>query len=232
MEIIEQTPARLILRMPAQESLLNAIRRSVNEIPVLAIDEVELFKNDSALYDEFLAHRIGLVPIKNEGTITDKTAVELKLVKEGPGTVFSGDLKGDAEVVHANIPLTLLEKGQEVEVIATARTGKGTDHEKYTPGLCFYRHLVLVKSKNAHVMKIVENSRGLVRPEKAKEGMVCDLNEALVDEIERLDPSAVTDADEALVFIESFGQMPAKDILIKALRVLGENLEEFEKAFK
>ena len=33
-------------------SLANAIRRSVLEIPVMAIDEVEIIKNDSALENE------------------------------------------------------------------------------------------------------------------------------------------------------------------------------------
>ena len=60
MEIIQKTAEKLILRMPANESLANAIRRSVSEVPTLAIEEVEIFKNDSALYDEMLAHRLGL----------------------------------------------------------------------------------------------------------------------------------------------------------------------------
>ena len=51
-----------------QINLANAIRRSVLEIPVMAIDEVEIIKNDSALYDENIAHRIGLIPIKTEKT--------------------------------------------------------------------------------------------------------------------------------------------------------------------
>ena len=42
------------------ESLANAIRRSITEIPVLAIDEVEIYKNDSALYDEMLGLRLAV----------------------------------------------------------------------------------------------------------------------------------------------------------------------------
>ena len=45
-------------------SLANAIRRGVLEIPTMAIDEIEIVQNDSALYDEILANRIGLIPIK------------------------------------------------------------------------------------------------------------------------------------------------------------------------
>ena len=60
-------------------SLANAIRRSVLEIPIMAIDEVEIVKNDSALYDEILAHRIGLIPLKTDKSINEKTTGILKL---------------------------------------------------------------------------------------------------------------------------------------------------------
>lgn len=66
MKIIEKTPEKVIMRTDANYSFANAIRRSVEEIYALAINEVEIFKNDSALYDEFLAHRIGLIPLKTE----------------------------------------------------------------------------------------------------------------------------------------------------------------------
>jgi DNA-directed RNA polymerase subunit D len=232
MEIIEQSPERMVMRIEASESLANAMRRSVNEIQVLAIDEVEIFKNDSALYDEFLAHRIGLVPLKMETGMNEKTEIELKLVKTGPGTVYASDFKGGVSVVHPTIPLTLLEKDQEIEVIATARLGKGSDHEKYTPGLCYYRHLYEVSSKNSHVEKLVSQSRGLVKPEKGKDGIVCDLNESIVEEITQLDAQALKQSKEILFIVESFGQLPAKEIVLRALRVLGDNVEAFEKAFK
>ena len=64
MEVVKKTPELLVIRTEANESLANAIRRSVSEVPTLAIDEVEIFKNDSALYDEMLALRLGLVPLK------------------------------------------------------------------------------------------------------------------------------------------------------------------------
>ena len=72
---------KLIIRSEISESLANAIRRSVSEVSTLAISEVEIFKNDSALYDEMLAHRVGLVPIVNEH-VTDKTEIEFKLSKQ------------------------------------------------------------------------------------------------------------------------------------------------------
>lgn len=231
MEIVQSTPEKLVFRMPAQETLANALRRSILEIPLLGIDEVEIYKNDSALYDEMLAHRIGLVPLKNEGSVSAKTEIELKLSKTGPCMVFAGDFEGQGEVVHPKTPLVLLEKDQELELVATARVGRGMDHEKYTPGLCFYRHLTRVNSKNSQVQKIAENASGLIKPEKTKDGWICDLNDSLAEEITRIDPQALYNSDELIVVIESFGQMTAKDIVLKAIRALGENVEAFEKAF-
>lgn len=230
MEIVQNTPERLVVRMPANETLANALRRSITEIPVLAIDEVEIHKNDSALYDEMLAHRIGLVPLKNEGAISEKTEGTLKFSKKGPCTVYAGDLEGDVEPVHPKTPLVLLEKDQEMEFVALARVGRGIEHEKYTPGLGFYRHLSVVSSKNAQVQKLAENAKGFIRSEKVKDGWICDVNESVAEEINRLDSDALHEAEELLFIIESFGQMAAKDIMLKAVRALGENVEAFEKS--
>src|SRR3989344_5359742 len=103
--IISNTPEKLILRLPANEALANAVRRSVSEVPILAIDEVEVYKNDSALYDEVLALRLGLVPLKTEKSMNSKTKIDLKLSKTGPCTVYSSDLQGDAEIVFGKIPI-------------------------------------------------------------------------------------------------------------------------------
>ena len=231
MEVINKSPELLVLRMDANESLANAIRRSVSEVPTLAIDEVEIFKNDSALYDEVLALRLGLIPLKTEKGMTKKTKIELKLSKTGPCTVYSSDLEGNAEVVHSKIPIVLLGEEHKLELVATATLGKGIEHAKFVPGLCYYRHLLEVKSSPA-IDKIVENSKGLMNPEKKGSKWICDLNEAESNEIENIEKEAISQANELLLVIESYGNMDAKDILVKAMESLSENLEEFEKNLK
>lgn len=231
MEVIEKTPEKLILRMEENEPLANAIRRSVAEVPTLAIDEVEIYKNDSALYDEVLAHRLGLVPLKTEKSMTNKTKIDLKLSKTGPCTVYSGELKGAADVIYEKIPITILGEGHKVELLATATLGKGLSHAKYQPGLCYYRHLSEVKS-SPEIDSIVQGSKGLIKPEKKGSKWICDLNGSAEKEIEEKDKSAISNSDEILFIIESFGNMPAKEILIKAIEAIGENLDEFEKELK
>ena len=231
MQILEKSPEKIILRLDSSDSLVNAIRRSVSEISTLAIDEVEIYKNDSALYDEILGHRLGLVPLKTEKGMSEKTKIELKLSKTGPCTVYSGDLKGAADIVHEKIPITLLGEGHKLELLATARLGKGIDHVKYVPGLCYYRHILEVKS-TPETDAIIQKSKSAFKPEKKGSKWLCDLNGAEEKAIEDIDKEAIKDSNELLLIVESYGNMPAKDIIIKAIEALEENLDEFEKALK
>ena len=161
-----------------------------------------------------------------------KTSINLKLKKSGPCTVYSGDLKGGAKVIYSNIPITLLEKGQEIELVATTKLGKGIEHAKHIPGLCYYRYILEVVFGNQQIDKIVQNSKGIIKSEKKGNKWICDLSEADADEILKIDKNAVKDSDEILFFIESWGQLDADVVLKKAINALSANLGEFEKALE
>ena len=232
MAVIIKTPEKMVVRTKISYSIANAIRRSVDEIPAIAIDEVEIFKNDSALYDEVLAHRLGLVVLKTENKMGPKTEIDLKLKKKGPGMVYAESLKGNAKIVYDKTPLTLLENEQEIELVATARFGTGLDHAKYAPGIIYYRNLLEVKSGNVKIDSIVENSKSEFKTEKKGNKWVCDLNESDVDKIKEIDDDAVKEIDEILIFAESFGHLDAEKIFAKSIEVLEENLQDFEKNLK
>ena len=143
--MIEKTPEKITVVSSMNMGLANAIRRCVNEIPILAIDEVDIYKNDSVLYDEIIAHRLGLIPLKNQKMKADQN-IEMKLKvkgKEEVKEVLAKEL-GDL-IVYPEIPIVLIGDGQEVELVARARVGKGIDHAKFSPGMIFYKHLAKIK---------------------------------------------------------------------------------------
>ncbi len=232
MNIILKNPDKLILRTEMNYTLLNSLRRSVEEIQTLAIDDVEIFKNDSALYDEVFAHRLGLIPLKTDSKMNSKTSVELSLKKMGPCTVYSGDFKGDVTIPFKEIPITLLGKEQEIEVIATATMNNGLYHTKHVPGLMYYRNLFEVKSGNVKIDSIVQQQMGDFTPEKTGNKWVCDLSDSQADEIKSLDSESINERKEFLVFIESFGLMEAEKIFLKAAEQFQKNLEMFEVSLK
>lgn len=138
-------------------SFINAIRRICTvEVPTMAIDYVSIFKNDSTLFDEVLAHRLGLVPLEtyiesfvlaSECDCEDdcpSCSVSLILKEKGPKIVYSGDLSSTHEAVkpvYESIPLLKLEEGEEVELEATAKLGLGLEHAKWQPTTtCAYKY--------------------------------------------------------------------------------------------
>jgi len=199
-------------------SLANAIRRSSLEIPVMAIDEIEIHKNDSALYDEIIAHRLGLVPIK-----TDKTAKEqkFKLKAVGPGTVYSTDITPSVET-DCKLPIVILDKDQELEIVADANLGKGINHIKYSPGLIYYKHDI--DSELIDFVSVDEDGKITYDEEDLKERL---LPEEIMSKIKKL-----KEANEIIFEIESWGQLKTKDIFLRAIEALDENLEQLDKELK
>ncbi len=136
--------------------LVNAVRRACfTDVPVMAIDYVEVFENNTVLYDEIIAHRLALVPLTSEealkkykrpeecreGDIGDTNcyAVLRLEVETGPmeeRIVYSGDLETldpDVRPVHDNIPIVVMAPDQRLRLQAYARLGYGKEHAKWMP---------------------------------------------------------------------------------------------------
>jgi len=229
---IEKTEEKLIFNTDINYSLANAIRKSVNEIPVLAIEEVDIYKNDSALYDQIIAHRIGLIPLKNQ-KLKEGQTVELKLRVTG-GEVLAKELKGHAEVVYGNIPIVLLEKEQEIELVARARAGKGKEHAKFIPGLVYYRTLPKIEifkegEKHKELAELYPKLFEFDGKLKIKNAWECDLEQ---DDLKNFRGITITSTNEIIFYIESWGQISPKDIFIDSIKELNNNLSELSKALK
>jgi DNA-directed RNA polymerase subunit D len=236
MKIMDKKNNQITFTAELDESLANAIRRYVDQIPVLAIDEVEISKNDSPLYDETIAHRLGLVPLKMDKGTNEKTVEEITLIAKKDGIVYSEEMKGKVEPVYDRIPITVLKKGQELEILSTARVGKGSQHSKFSPGLMFYRNLIKVKVDKDCPKEIVNScSQKVLGIEAGKVVVIdenkCDMCEACVDMARKMGKNCIElePTGELVITVESFGQISEEEIFKRAIKILKEDLEEVTK---
>jgi len=162
-------------------ALANALRRTaMSQIPVFAIDLLTVYENSSAFFDEYIANRIGLVPISTPDGFTAEDEVIFTLSASGPGTVYSKELKSTTRGVscaNKEIPLTELREKQKLRLEGKARLGTGKEHAKFQAALVSYSH----DAKNK----------------------------------------------EFKFFVESFGQLSAPEIVLKAAQILESKSEEF-----
>lgn len=177
MEIIDKKKNKIKFKAEIDTTIANSIRRYLNEIPILAIDEVEISKNDSALYDEAIAHRLGLIPMQMDGRMTENTTAELELNTKKQGFVYSEELKG-AKIVYDKIPITLLNKNQSLKLKAFAKMGRGREHSKFSPGIMFYQDSEDT-DVNEHELLVIIESWGQISPEDMFEKSIEELKKDL-----------------------------------------------------
>jgi DNA-directed RNA polymerase subunit D len=234
MKLIEENKEKIKFTTNINISLANAIRRSVNEIPILAIEEADVYKNDTALYDEVIAHRLGLIPLKNQKLKSDQK-IELKLKTKGKGEkteVLAKEL-GD-ETVYPEMLITLLEENQEIELVARAGVGIGINHARYSPGIIYYRHLPKISidkegEKQSELAEMYPEVFEFDLKLKVKDATKCDLDE---NDLENFEGINLKMDDTLLMFIESWGQINSREIFVGACKALKENLSEIEKSLK
>jgi DNA-directed RNA polymerase subunit D len=170
----------------ARNSQANALRRmAINHVSCFAIDTVTFYENSSAMFDEYIAHRIGLIPIKTPSSGYSETdEIMFTLEATGPKIVYSNELESkDKEVKVANgaIPIIKLANEQKLRIDCKALLGNGEKHAKFQPGIVTY--------------------------DQEKDGTFS-------------------------FYVESFGQMPPREIIGKALGSIKEELKEIEKEVK
>ncbi|MEM3402301.1 MAG: DNA-directed RNA polymerase subunit D [Candidatus Hadarchaeales archaeon] len=235
----------------------NALRRAMmREVPVMAVDEVEFKKNDSAMYDEIIAHRLAMIPLttplkgyvlpeecKCKERRCPKCSVELRLKAEGPETVVSGSLKtSDPEVkpVSGSIPIVKLLEGQRLELTAVARLGFGKVHAKWEPGIITYKYVPVVeidvKKCDACGRCVEVCPKHVLR--KGEEKIVvenlysCSLCKSCVESCPKEAISVSGDPTRFIFFIESSGTLPPEEIVLRAAEALKGKFEDFAKAVK
>lgn len=230
---------------------VNALRRLfMNEVPVMAIEDVELRKNDSGLYDEIIAHRLGLIPFKTDlktynlpaeckckGKGCARCELKMTLKAKGPITVYAGDIKvNDPKIkpVYPKIPIVKLLEGQQLELEATAVLGIGKVHAKWSPCLAYYKEIVDIKVDKQpdnkeeiteqcpkDIFKVRNDKLELVK-DKVNDCILCNACVDLSSGKIRVNPS-----NSYMIIIESWGQLELKEIVKAAINAYNNQLDEF-----
>ncbi len=152
-KIISNDGRKAMIEVTASPGMINAIRRIMsNEIPVLAIERVEIMENSSAMFNEVLVHRLGLIPLSfSEYDLEHPENVVLILDKQGPARVMASDLKSTSDTVkpmYPDMPIVELSEGQNLKLNAYVAAGRGSMHAKWKAAVVGYRNYVRVKIKN------------------------------------------------------------------------------------
>ncbi len=236
-----------------QAPFVNALRRIVmQEVPTLAVEHVEIKKNNSILYDEMIAHRLGLTPLTTDlesYDLPEKCGCEkqgcakcqVKLVLKAKGGVVTADkLKPADPKINPAYPemiITKLLKGQELELEATAMLGKGKDHIKWSSGHVWYSQqpVITVNTKSTKYQEMrdkyppqIFDKKGLIDKNLIIDQNLVDACDGICDDIVK-----VSYNKESFIFnIEPFGQLPAKTMVVQASTILNEKLEAFATLIK
>lgn len=177
----EQDSLRFVLS-DVSPAFANALRRIIlAEVPVMAIDDVMILENSSVMYDEILAHRLGLIPVTTDqaynlpeectckselGCEKCRASLSLEIEASDPvEIVYSSSLKPEnpeVKPVSDKIPIVKLAQGQRVKLEAYARLGRGRDHAKWQPAAAStYSY-----DEKAHTFNFLVESTGTMPPEK------------------------------------------------------------------
>lgn len=120
----------------------NMIRRyAMSRVAVLAINNVTFYDNSSAFWDEYLAHRLGLMPVLTPPKTPESAEIVFSLDATGPKTVCAGDLTcadKSIKIAKDNIILLTLGENQRLRLEGRAVLNVPKDHAKFQPGLVAY----------------------------------------------------------------------------------------------
>lgn len=248
--------------------IVNTLRRTlVADVPKLAIEYVTFYDNTSALFDEIVSHRLGLLPVPTdleafvprdscscEGEGCANCTVRFTLSKEGPCTVYSGDLQSDDpefRVADPDIPIVQLLAGQRLILETEAILGTGSQHAKWQPvsgcGYKYFPNVVIDNSKFDAVTKravieacttnVLKDAAGkVVLEDPWGVNLNDDLEKAFADaagidvtDRKKLGITVTPDETRVLFRIETDGALSAYKALKAALNIMQDKFDVMEK---
>jgi DNA-directed RNA polymerase subunit D len=266
-KILERTDdyVRFLLE-GVEPSYANALRRVLlADVPKMAIEDVEFhlgpirgedgkeYESVSPLFDEIIAHRLGLIPIPTDldlynpregcpsckGEGCPSCTIIYSLNKRGPGLVTSGDLEpiGDTKLrpKDPDIPIMKLGDGQAMLIYATAILGTGKEHAKWqaTHGVGYRYYPVLrvgSKSLDPYDKDVPYCSSHMettaLEDETVELPSDCKVCKKFMDAYKTDTIKVSNDPTRILMEFETDGSLAAKRVLVTAMDILSKRFSE------
>ena len=151
-------------------SFANTLRRTIiSDVETWAIENVIITENTTVLHDEFIAHRLALMPLIVKSTFKGDSIL-LKFEKQADENVsteywYSKDViptqqTKDVKMVYSNIPIVKVTKHQRLCFECIAVKGTGSIHSKWSPvSTCTFEKL------NDTTVKFYLESLGSLKPQ-------------------------------------------------------------------
>lgn len=171
-------------RIQGHVGFCNALRRTLlSDLKTEAPVSVRMKRNVTCHTDEYIAHRIGLVPFRRIGN-----GDTLSLNVRGPCTVTCDAFAGPSfESMYPDLELVHLDTGHELSLEVTFNSGCASNHARYSP--CYAVGMV-PDGGDAHIISFGSNDHR--EPRQL-------LNDSLEHLNARLDRALVLLADESNV---------------------------------
>jgi len=255
----ELKPKKAVLKIEdTKPYFVNSLRRvMLSELPKLAVYDVVIYDNTSALFDEIIAHRLGLVPIPTDlslltfrdecvckGKGCPNCTVRYTLSKEGEGTVYSGDLQPAEKswaITEDKIQIVELYGEQRLILEVEAVLGRGKDHAKWqavqAPGYRLEVDIEFDKKRIDDVKEFVNKlPKDLVEIKgnklQIKDSRKLPILESYIDK-ENVDFITIKrDPTKVIFSFETDGSVSAKDAILESAKILEKKYAEFGKLLK
>jgi DNA-directed RNA polymerase subunit D len=249
-KLIEKSDKRIrFLLEGSNPSMANTLRRVMkSEIPTMSIEFVDFEENTSGMFDELVAHRLGLIPLtfdqKSYNTKEDckcggkgcsRCEVALVLEKTGPCIVKAGDMKTtDEGVFPADRDIIELLDGQRLKFEAIAQLGFGREHIKWQAANVGYKYAPSVKATDADPRVVDICPTNVFEKKDGKAKVVAEDKCILCMRCVEIDDNVKVSADDkSFVFdVESVCGLSAGQVVNTALDILSERAQDLAESVK
>lgn len=142
-------------------SVANALRRvMIAEVPTIAIDLVEFENNTTVLNDEFLAHRLGLVPLVSDGADWMVRPFEPHTDDSQVQCILDLDVKCTGDETLDVTDLDLIPQGHDAAPVSRRLIDTWKPPPEDPAAACPVKPIVLVKMRKGQELKLRHSAQG------------------------------------------------------------------------